>query len=300
MPDYLWSRAARAVAVSALAFATTVAAVGAAGATSPEDHPFEVSVGASGIQAPETGVGGLVSFRIRTDDPNGRQLQLLRPHAGVTFDQVLHDLADAVSTKPATAAVGAKAVRGEADALGGALVTPQVHEQFTEEVAPGAVYLLDLTAFRADPAHPVSKRLDLAGTNGQAANQARYPDGAVLQRDTSAGPRFRTDTVDHAHLAYLVHNESSQLHEMQLRPVAADTTDAQLQNYFAATALGLPAQSPFTGPATGFGAISPEHGALVQAHGLLPGRYALLCLLPDEQFGLTNAALGMHQIVTLQ
>ncbi|MCX4749843.1 hypothetical protein OG455_30740 [Kitasatospora sp. NBC_01287] len=300
MPHRTLRHAATLTLVASLALATAVAGAGPAGAASPEDHPFEVSVGTTGIQAPSTGTGGLVSFRVRTDDPKGRHLQLLRLHDGATIDRLLADLADSVGNVPATRAAGVRAVRGEADALGGAIVTPQVHEQFTEEVAPGAVYLVDLTALRADPAHPVVKRLDLSGTNGQSANQARFPDGMVIARDTPAGPRFQTEDFDHAHLAYLMHNDSAQLQAMELRPVGPDTTDDQVRAYFQALAIGLNPQSPFTGPGTGFGALSGDRGASVQAHGLAPGRYALLSLIPDEETGQPQVVRGMHRIVTLQ
>ncbi|GAB2702257.1 hypothetical protein [Kitasatospora kifunensis] len=296
MLEHVFARMARTATVSALALATSVGMCGVAGAASPEDHPIEVSLGASGLQAPDTAKGGLVSVRVKTDDPNGRQLQLLRPHNGVSIDQVFRDLADAVSPQPATAGAGIRAVRGEAELLGGALVTPQVHEQFTEEVTPGALYLLDLTALRADPAHPVSKQLNLVGTSGQNVNQARYDDGMVIEHDR----RFQTEDVDHVHLAYRVHNESDEIHEMELRPIGANTTEEQIQHYLEQVALGNPAQSPFTGPATGFGAVSKDHGASIQAHGLQAGRYVLLCMVPDEQTGLPHAVLGMHEIVTLQ
>ncbi|WP_331743285.1 hypothetical protein [Kitasatospora sp. NBC_01300] len=301
MVEHVFARVVRTVTVSALALATSVGAGGTAGAASPEDHPIEVSIGASGLQAPDTAKGGLVSFRVKTDDPNGRQLQLLRPHEGVTIDQVLRDLADAVSPSPATARTGIRAVNGEAELLGGALVTSQVHEQFTEEVGPGPVYLLDLTAFRADPAHPVSRKLNLVGTNGQSDNQVRFDDGIVIEKDTADGPRFQTEDVDHAHLAYLVHDGSEQIHEMQLRPIGADTTDEQIGQYLRDVALGdLPVRSPFTGPATGLGAMSGDRTASVQAHGLQPGRYVLLCMIPDERTGVPNADLGMRKIVTLK
>jgi hypothetical protein len=300
MLEHVFARMARTATVSALVVATSLGASGVAGAASPEDHPIEVSLGGSCLQAPDTAKGGLVSFRVKTDDPNGRQLQLLRPHNGVSIDQVFRDLADSVSLSPATARHGIRALNGEAELLGGALVTPQVHEQFTEEIAPGPVYLLDLTAFRADPAHPVSKRLDLVGTNGQSVNQARFDDGIAIEQDTPSGPRFQTEDVDHAHLAYLVHDQSQQIHEMELRPIGSDTTEAQIGHYLKQAALGRPAMSPFTGPATGLGALSSDHTASVQAHGLQPGRYVLLCMVPDERTGLPNAALGMYKIVTLQ
>ncbi|MFJ9776125.1 hypothetical protein ACIRVF_33640 [Kitasatospora sp. NPDC101157] len=296
MLQHLFANLARMATVSALTLATSVGAAGVAGAASPEDNPIEVRLGASGLQAPDTAKGGLVSFRVKTDDPNGRQLQLLRPHDGVTAEQVYQDLAKAVNPAPHTAREGIRAVNNEADLLGGALVTPQVHEQFTEEIGPGPVYLLDLTALREDPTHPVSKRLDLVGTNGQNANQARFDDGIVIEHDQ----RFQTLDVDHAHLAYLVHNQSSQIHEMELRPIGADTTEDQIDQYLRKVQLGRPAQSPFTGPATGLGAMSGDHQASVQAHGLTPGRYVLLCMLPDERTGVPHAELGMREIVTLK
>ncbi|MGF1431584.1 hypothetical protein [Kitasatospora sp. LaBMicrA B282] len=301
MSEQLLSRVTRVVAGTTLTLVATVGGAGPAGAASPEDHPIEVNVNTAGIQAPDTHTGGLVSFRIATDDPAGRQLQLLRPHDGVAIDQVLHDLADAYGPNQSTAAAGIKAVRTESEALGGALVTATVHEQFTEEVSPGAVYLVDLTALKADPSHPVVKRLDLAGTGGQNANQARYDDSIVIEQDEAAGPRFHTVDVDHAHLAYLVHNESAELHEFQLRPVAAGTTEADLTAYFTAAAGGeTQLASPFTGPGTGFGMLSPDHKASIQAHGLQPGTYALIDTVPDEQLGVGHAVLGMHQVVTLQ
>jgi hypothetical protein len=296
MSEHVFRRTALA---AALALAAAVTGAGTATAASPEDHPIEVSLGAAGLQAPATGTGGLVSFRVKTDDPNGRHLQLFRLHDGVSVDQLLHDLANAVGKDPAARVTGIKAVRGEADALGGALVTPQVHEQFTEEVAPGAVYLVDLTALRADPAHPVTKRLDLTGTGGLSMNQARFPDGMVIARDTPSGPRFQTEDFDHAHLAYLMHNESAQPAEMELLPVGPDTTDEQVQIYFEAAAAGLSPQSPFTGPGSGFGAFSSDRSAAVQAHGLQPGRYALVNQVPDEMTGQPAALKGMHRIVTL-
>ncbi|WP_329561493.1 hypothetical protein [Kitasatospora sp. NBC_01266] len=300
MSKQLLSRATRAVAVTAVTLTAAVGGTCQAHAASPEDHPIEVSFNSAGIQAPDSQKGGLVSFRVATDDPAGRQLQLLRPHDGVTIDQVLHDLAGSFGQDRPTAAAGIRAVRGEAEALGGALVTKDVHEQFTEEIAPGPVYLLDLTAFQADPAHPVMKRLDLVGTNGQSANQARFDDGMVIERDESNGPRFQTEDVDHAHLAYLVHNESAELHELQLRPVVPGTTEDDLRIYFAGTAAGHQPKSPFTGPATGLGVLSPDHSASIQAHGLQPGSYALLDTVPDELLGFSHTDLGMHRIVTLQ
>ncbi|MEY9966779.1 hypothetical protein ABIA33_004844 [Streptacidiphilus sp. MAP12-16] len=302
MHGQLVRRGARVAAVATLAFVTTINAAGATVANSPDGTPVEVALNASGIQAPDSHQAGLVSFRVKTDDSNGRQLQLLRPNKGVSLERVLHDLARAVSNNPRTAAAGIRTVGGEAEALGGALVTRQVHEQFTEEISAGTVYLLDFTAFLAQPTKPVVKSINLsaAASSGQNANLARYPHGIVIQRETSARPRFETEDVDNPHLAYLVHNDSSELHEMQLRPVKVGTTDKQIQEFFDAIKRGKQSPpSPFTGPPTGLGALSPDHSALIQAHGLQPGTYVLLCFIPDDHVGVPHAFLGMHKIVKL-
>ncbi|MDH6577851.1 hypothetical protein [Kitasatospora sp. MAP5-34] len=298
MRSQVLRRGSRMAAVAALAFLTTIGGSGAAVAGPPGDAPIEVSLGAAGIQAPGSHDGGPVSFRVKTDDPAGRQLQVIRPHLGVSIDQVLHDLADAVSNTPATAAAGIRAVEGEAEALGGAFVTPQAPEEFTQEISDGPVYLLDFTAFLANPTEPVLKSLELCGSNGR--HLAHFPHGIVIQRETTAGPRFEAEDVDRANGAILVHNAAPELHEMELQPVAPGTTDAQIQAYFDAIAHGTtPPPAPFTGPPAGLSAISPDHTVLLETHGLQPGTYVLLCFVPDDQLGIPHAFLGMHQVVQL-
>ncbi len=298
MQNHMRRRATRAAAVAAFAFVTTIGGAGAALADRPEDDAVEVSLGASGIQAPDNHESGLVSFRVKTDDPAGRQLQVIRPHQGVTIDQVLKDLAGAVGNDPAVGAASIKAVNGEAEALGGAFVTPTVKEEFTEEISDGPVYLLDFTAFLADPTKPVLKTLDLCGPNGR--HLAKFPHAIVIQRETTAGPRFDTHDVDSANGTILVHNAAPEIHEMEIQPVAPGTTDAQIQAYFDAILQGKqPPPAPFTGPPAGLSAISPDHTALLDTHGLPPGTYALLCFVPDDQNGLPHAFLGMHKVVQL-
>ncbi|MFJ2581350.1 hypothetical protein [Kitasatospora aureofaciens] len=243
----------------------------------------------------------ILPILVKTDDPKGRQLQILRPNNGVSLDQVLRDLADAVSHTSATAAAGIRTVRGEAEAFGGAFVTSQVHAQLTEEISPDTVYLLDFTAFLADPTKPVVRPLELRGTKGQVHQLASFPHGIVIQREESDRPRFLTEDVDDAHMTYLVHNDSAEIHEMRIQPVAPGTTDSQVQAYFDAIAQGKqPPPTPFTGPPTGLGAISPDHSALIESHGLPAGTYVLLCFIPDEQLGVPHAFLGMHKVVQLR
>ena len=298
MRNHMLRRATRAAAVAAFAFATTFGAGGSAVADPAGDAPVEVLLNASGIHAPDSHASGLVSFRVTTDAPGGRQLQLLRPHQGVSIDQVLHDLAGAVSDTPATAAAGIKAVQGEAEALGGAYAAPKAPEVFTEEISDGPVYLLDFTAFLADPTKPVVKSLDLCGPNGQ--HLARFPHAIVITGETTAGPRFQTEDLDSVQGAILVHNAAPELHEVQLQPVAPGTTDAQIQAFFDAIAQGKqPPPPPFTGPPAGLSALSPDHTALLETHGLAPGTYVLLCFIPDDESGVPHAFLGMHEVVHL-
>ncbi|MFE0463687.1 hypothetical protein ACFW1A_30990 [Kitasatospora sp. NPDC058965] len=300
MPSAVLTRTAARLAAAALACATTVSGTGLAVA---DDHhhaePVRIRIDKSGISSPEQAQGGLVTFRTETDDPNGRQLQILRPHEGVSIDQVFADLAKAVNqTDPATAAAGITAVRGESDALGGQLVTPAVPEEQTERIGDGTLYLLDFTAFLADPAHPVFRTLQLCGDNGREL--AAFPQSIVLQHETSDGPRFDAQNLDTANAPILVHNEADELHEMQIQPVAPGTTDADVQAFFDALANGQnPGPPPFTGPPSGVGAISPNGTVELKTQGLAAGTYVLLCFVPDDQTGIPHAFEGMHKVVVL-
>jgi hypothetical protein len=301
----LLRRGARAAAIAALSFATAISGIGTASAASHGKHenhapePIQVSLGANGIKAPHDGQGGLVTFHVRTDDAAGRQLQVLRPHAGVSIDKVLDDLRNAINENdPTVSAAGISAVRDDAEALGGAFVTPAVSESFTTPISAGTVYLLDFTAFFQNPSAPVIRTVELC--DGPSGTLAEFPDGIVIQHETADGPRFQADNVDLADGSYLVHNESDEIHEMELQPVPAGTTDADIQAQFDAILAGNPPppnmQQP---PAYGLGAISPGHSALLHAEHLPAGTYVLLCFIPDDTSGLPHAFLGMHKVVVL-
>ncbi|MEU3776526.1 hypothetical protein AB0F11_25670 [Streptomyces sp. NPDC032472] len=269
--------------------------------------PVDVKVTASGIEAPLTAQAGLVSFRVTTDDPNGHLLQAFRPHPGVSADQVLADLAKAVSHQPVPTAEGIAAVRDRAELFGGAQVTPAVAETFTTPVSAGEVVLLDFSAFLADPAHPVTRTLRLHGgrTYGTAesligpsspSSPAGVAGSLVLERDTADGPRFEVHGLDRAGDSILVHNASDELHEMALQPVAPGTTDAQLQAVFDRVA---PGPLPYAGRPVGLGIVSPGRSVLLETRNLPPGTYVLLCFVPDDVTGLPHAIKGMHQVVVL-
>ncbi|MEW2418224.1 hypothetical protein AB0953_31655 [Streptomyces sp. NPDC046866] len=281
--------------------AATATATGGADPARRAPASVDVKVTASGIEAPPSAQAGLVSFRVTTDDPNGHLLQAFRPHAGVTADQVLADLAKAVSHRPVPTAEGIAAVRDEAELFGGAQVTPSVPETFTTPIGAGEVVLLDFSAFLADPAHPVTRTLRLRGdrpyaTPGSPSGTAGLADSLVLERDTADGPRFEVHGLDRAGESILVHNASAELHEMALQPVAPGTTDAQIQAVFDRTA---PGPLPYAGRPVGLGVVSPGRSVLLETRNLPPGTYVLLCFVPDDVTGLPHAVKGMHQVVVL-
>jgi hypothetical protein len=290
-----------AAAAVALVCATTLACVGTAQAVTPKGQDqdrheaVDVRLTEHGIEAPDSAEGGLVHFHISTDNPEGRQLQVFRPHQGVSLDKVLADLTKAIDeSDPATAAAGINAFNKDAEALGGGFASPKVPVDVTEQISDGTVYLLDFSAFLADPAHPVLKALELC--DGDKDGLAPFPRGIVLQEK---GPRFRVEDVNQANAPILVHNTTDEIHEMAIQPVKPGTTDAQIQAYFDALAHGQQPPSPFTGPPSGLGAISADHTALVQAENLPAGRYVLLCFVPDDENGIPHAFLGMHKVVQL-
>jgi hypothetical protein len=292
----------RGAAIAALAVATTLGGATTARADAPGHTGYVLNVKLSStglIEAPDTHPGGTVTFRVATDDPGGRQLQMFRPHDGVSMDQVLRDLAKAVDPDPRTAAAGINAVNHEAEALGGALVTPSVSMILSEDIKPGPIYLLDFTKFLTDPTMPPpTRKVDLG--EDKMYHLPHFPHEIVIQHDTPAGPRFQTEAVDDHNEGIFVHNSSPELHEMQMQPVVPGTTDDQVQAYFDAIASGqTPPPSPFTGLPVGLGAISPDHDAVVHPDRLPPGDYVLLCFVPDDKLGVPHAFLGMHKVVHL-
>ncbi|MCX3063996.1 hypothetical protein [Streptomyces beihaiensis] len=293
-------------AVAALALTTALAGAASAdtgarhdGHGRPGPRPVEVSVDAHGIQAPRTARAGLVAFHVTTDDPKaGQFVQAFRPRHGVSLHKLLADLAEAVNRNdPSVAARGITAVNHDAQALGGAQVTHDVPETFTTPVSEGPVYLLDFGKFLEDPSHPVVRKLELRGKNGRKGRDlADFPDGIVITKETSNGPRFDVNGVRRAKDNILVHNSADELHEMELQAVPPGTTDAQLQAYFDHPS-GPP---PFAGmPTYGLGVISPGRTALLQPHHLPKGTYALLCFVPDDEAGIPHAFEGMHKVVVL-
>ncbi|GAA1990413.1 hypothetical protein [Kitasatospora viridis] len=302
MSTALLRRGARSAAVTALAVATAMGATGVARADAPGHEGFVVNVklSTSGVvQAPDEHAGGTVTFKIATDDPNGRELQMIRPHQGVTMDQVLQDLAVAVGPDPTAAAAAIVKVRDEAEALGGGLARPGNDAILTEDIKAGPVYLLDFTAFLANPGSPPPvKELDLCEDAG--FHLPHFPHSIVIQHETSNGPRFQTEAVDDANGGIFVHNAADELHEMQIQPVAPGTTDDQVQAYFDALLNNTPPPPPpFTGVPVGLSVISPGHDAVIHIDKLPPGDYVLLCFVPDDQTGLPHAFEGMHKVVHL-
>ncbi|MGA5821861.1 hypothetical protein ACPC54_28840 [Kitasatospora sp. NPDC094028] len=323
-------RAARIAAIAALACATTFTTAGVATAGGHDggdrehgrEHGHEHRDGrghhqrhhdrnvvdidvnkGGGIDVQDEAEGGLVTFAVETDDPAGRQIQLIRPHEGVSHTTLFADLTKAVSETPATAAQGIRAVAAEADALGGTLVSPDVPARFTGEVDEGEVLVLDFTAFLKDPAHPVFATIEFEGHNGRHRHH-RHHRGAeehatVVQEETPAGPRFDVEDLDDADAPIVVRNEADELHEMVLQPVKPGTTDADVQAFFDATAKGQHPTPPFSGVPSGLSAISPGDTAVFEAEDLKPGTYVLLCFIPDDKTGVPHAFLGMHKVVEL-
>ncbi|PYC76333.1 hypothetical protein C7C46_22945 [Streptomyces tateyamensis] len=287
-------RSCRLAAVSALALAGSLGGSVTATADAPGHSGFTVDVNltAAGIQAPDSHPAGTVTFRISTDDPGSRQLQIFKPHPGVSIDQMLADTARAFD--PATAAEGIRALNADGEALGGATATPANAAIMSEDLAEGTVYLVDLTPVQSGGA-PLVKPLELCKDAGY--HLPHFPHGIVIQHETDQGPRFQTEDVDKAEGSYYVHNSATELHEMAIQPVAPGTTDEQVQQFFDGTYTGPPL---FTGTAVGLGVVSPDHSVVFHEDKLAPGTYVLLCFIPDDSTGIPHAFEGMHKVVELK
>jgi hypothetical protein len=97
---------------------------------------------------------------------------------------------------------------------------------------------------------------------------------------------------------YLFHNIADTIHFMQIMPVKAGTTDAQIQAFLNSGSQSAP---PFarSGPSGGNDVVSPGKTIAV-SYNLPRGTYVLLCFVADDVTGIPHAIMGMHLVIRLK
>jgi hypothetical protein len=278
-------------ALAALAAAAALAADTSASAPGRAALPLvRVTLGHRGpvIHGPVRWRPGAVRIDVSTSIPD-QELTLLRFHPGYGYGRFLADGA-AANGHAAGAAAAMRRVLANTDFLGGADVFPGTPATFTVTVAPGTYYLGEMTG------RPAFEKIVVVGAARPVAPAA----GAVL---TAYDFGFRVDgPALPAHGTITIRNTGRQLHRLNLVPVRAGTTRAEVGAYLRRTG-GRPdgPPPPFArrGPQLGTSMISPG-GRFELGYRLPAGDYAIVCFQPDGRTGRPQALEGMYAVVTLR
>lgn len=260
--------------------------------TAPSAHATQVgevsiAVAPDGFDAPATLRAGAVTFRVRSTDPAGAWLGLVRPRPGVTLERYLTDLTRAMGDDPVE---GGRAVARDVEMLGGVAVA-HAPASATMRVSPGEYYLIDFRDVGLpDLADRVHRVRVLPGHTAPApAPRARI----VVGDGTFDAPGTLTGPVR-------VVNRSRQHNEAMLMPVRPGTTLSDLDAFFTEVDAGrYPAGSPFTGGPTGVVPLSPGRSAVLSTE-LPAGEYALVTWVRDLTTGRMFAARGMRALITVE
>jgi hypothetical protein len=269
----------------------TLVAIALALTPAPAHAPevVDIAVTPAGFSAPAQVRAGQLTLRVRSTDPAGAWLGIVRLR--VPLDRYLADVRRAFSNDPVEEVAGGKAVTADATMLGGVAVaaTPA---SVTVPVDCGRYVLID---FRD------ASLLDLA-TRVRVLDVLPRSDAptTATTRITLLENRFVAPSSLVSGAPVEVVNRSSQYNEAMLIPVAAGTTLRDLDDFFAVVnaGQGYPSTSPFTGGPTGVVPLSPGRAAVFSA-ALPAGRYALVTWIRDLRTGQMYATQGMRTLVTL-
>ncbi|HEX6357963.1 hypothetical protein [Actinophytocola sp.] len=246
-----------------------------------------IAVTPDGFAAPATLPAGPVTLHVRSTDPGGAWVGLVRPRPGVTLERYLDALARAMGDDPVE---GGRAVARDVEMLGGVAVA-HVPASATLRVAPGDHYLIDFRDVGlpdlAERVHRVRVLPSQAGRTPAPAARIVLRDGVFETPATLSGP-------------VQVINQSCQHNEAMLMPVRAGTTLVDLDAFFTEVDAGRrPAGSLFTGGPTGVVPLSPRRSAVLSTD-LPPGEYALVTWVRDVATGTMFAARGMRALITVE
>lgn len=268
-----------------LAVAATALLPAPAQAAPAAPATVDVTVTTAGFTAPLSVAAGQVTLRVRSDDPAGAWIGLVRLQPGVALDDYVEHVRRAMSDDPATAVAGGRAVTRDAVMLGGAAAA-DVPVSATVEVAPGDHLLVD---FR-DAAEPdfADRIRTLRVEPGTGRSQVR---GGARITATDAGFRAPATLVSGAPV--VVTNASGQYTEAILMRLRPGMTLVDVDAFFAGAGA-----YPFDGLPTGIVPMSPGRTAVLQAD-LPAGNYALVTWVRNLDTGRMLAQDGMRDLVTV-
>lgn len=284
---------------------TGTSAPAIAGGNTKADHCVTATGSGSTITLGQAEVeAGTVCFTASTINPGqpggmgGSSVEMFQLNNGVTLAQALSDFVDDFSGNFPREAKGTQELLRDVTYHGLADVTPGHPETVTENLRPGTYYVWDdVQTFLSGTWPPVLATLTV--TKGGQGHRLYAP----MQVTATSADRFIAPVRWPHKGAYLFRNVSDSFHIMDIVPVAPGTTDQQLQALFDADSNEPPQdiQSALfaAGSAGGNDTVAPGD-TIRLSYNLPPGRYVILCWVPDDVTGMPHAYMGMHQVITLR
>jgi hypothetical protein len=240
---------------------------------------------------------GSIRFRVHTTNPStpdggGSQITLFRTKNGATLQTVFADIAEEFGPD---AAKGTRDLTHDATFYGLADVTPKTPVTVTEKLSPGTYYLIDGANLQSGT--PAVTTLKVDGDRSGVVQDSRVHSNLTVKAvepDRFVAPRsWRHEGT------FTWTNRTDTIHFVDLAPVAAGTTDAQIQAYFDSGSQQPPTFFDPTRESAGADVISPGQ-SLQLTYDLPKGTYVLVCFVADDVTGMPHALMGMHQVVVLR
>ena len=289
MKRHTYKAAGVLAAVGGLLAATAPAAFAAPDAAAPHKVSV-VGNGSSVTLSTSTVTGNTVTFATSTTAKGGSQIVAFSLQNGATLAKVFADFGEEFSNNPKTDAKGTRDLTHDAFFVGLADPTAGRPVTVSEQLPAGTYYVLDI-AKQGSGAPKVATLTVKAGSNTVGLGAPN-----VTIKANSAD-KFVAPKAWAAKGVLSFQNVSDTLHFMDMTPVKAGTTDAQVQKYFDSGSNKPPA---FLRPGPGFSLEVQSPGHSVRAAYNLPaGTYVLLCFVADKTTGMPHALMGMHEVVQL-
>jgi hypothetical protein len=254
-----------------------------AGAGRPEIPTLTIMASDHALEAPAQVAAGATRIEVMNHGTEAHQAALVRLEPGRTRDEYLTALAQSLA---AAAEVGTF-VGGPNGAGPGQTVG------VTAELEPGRHVVLCLIPSLDGVPHVVKgmvTELEVTGPAGKPAPRERA--AAVRLHDFHFGvPKRFVDAVSSGEPIEVV-NDGAQAHEMVVSRLPKGVTIADVVTW-----TDHPLFTPAPGPqpqvdVAGVTMLAPGASSRVRLD-LAPGRYALLCFLPDEASGTSHLEQGM-------
>lgn len=264
----------------------------------------------AGFRLPRAIPAGVVTFRITSPETTYHALQGFRLKNGGTLTDIIEALRGGVNDDREAAAAGHRTLLDKAVLIGGAVGVQEQVIAVTVVLDPGTYYFLDVNDYFIEGlADPRVQTLRVVGRRGRVQLPAfdetivaidhEMDDMAEDHHETFG---FDSPTTLRRRGTYLMVNASSEIHDIVWRHAQPGTTDAYLNDYYAAVVGGtpLPGPSPWLESNThGLQGVSPGRVAVVEIGFAEAGDYAMVCYVPSKVSGIPHTLEGMHLMTTM-